>query len=115
MTITRNDTDGQHTSTSSLLNVRSTEQPPKDLTQVSGSTSSDQQPRPTAREWHIYQQGINAGYKSGYKHGFQDAVYECDEADREAQDAFTRAASKSAQQAIDTNAAREKLRNGELR
>lgn len=70
-------------------------------------------PQLTELERNIFQQGINAGYKFGYKHGFQDALRQCDEADREAQDAFTRQAAKSAAAAIDVVAAREKLKRGE--
>lgn len=57
-----------------------------------------------------FHQGIMHGYRQGYRHGFTDGVHETDEADREAQDAFTRAAAKSARDAVDIHAARQRLR-----
>lgn len=56
-----------------------------------------------------FHQGMLHGYKQGYKHGMQDGIRECDEADQQAQEAFTRQAAKSAAQGIELHDARMRL------
>ncbi|WP_431710704.1 hypothetical protein [Glutamicibacter uratoxydans] len=65
------------------------------------------------RDLATFMQGKAEGYRQGYRHGIEDGIKECDLRDQLAQEEFTRAAAKSAQDAISIHAAREATRRGE--